>query len=191
MVTLKGWEISRAASRSGLNLSDETARAKVLVKSSPGGQPPVRVTATLGRAVRLPDDVLEVGSGPGEWMLLGPPGSADRLFARRSDVEVGAGRAGAVVDLTHAMACLRLDGRASTATLAKVCAVDLSDAASPNGKALRSSVAKVVTDVIRDDTAAGPSYLLLCDRSFAQYLFDSLLDAGTEWGIDVVGFSTE
>ena len=169
-------------------MSDETPRAKVLVKSSPGGEPPARVTATLGRAVRLPDGVLEVGSGPGEWLLLGPPGSAPALLARR---ESGDARVGAVVDVTHAMACLRLAGARAAATLAKVCAVDLGDRVSPDGKAFRSSVAKVVTDVIRDDTAAGPSYLLMCDRSFGQYLYDSLLDAGAEWGIDTAGFLAE
>ena len=30
-----------------------------------------------------------------------------------------------------------------------------------------------------------PAYLVACDRSFGQYLFDALLDAGDEFGIGV------
>lgn len=46
--------------------------------------------------------------------------------------------------------------------------------------------------MIRDDQqgTAGPvrSYLLHCERSCGQYLFDALLDAGAEFGIDIDGF---
>jgi heterotetrameric sarcosine oxidase gamma subunit len=192
VVTVKGWQLPGARSWSGLTLSDETARAKVLVKTSPGGQPPAGVSATFGRAERRCGDVLEVGSGPGEWLLLGPPGSEAGLLARAvPNGGASAVRAGATVDVTHAMASLRLTGEHAASTLAKVCAVDLADRVRPDGAAFRSSVAKVVTDVIRDDTAAGPSYLLICDRSFGQYLYDALLDAGAEWGIAAVGFPAE
>jgi heterotetrameric sarcosine oxidase gamma subunit len=193
VVTVAGWEISGARSGSRLDLSDQTARAKVLVKTSPGGLPPVNVTAALGRAVRLADGVLEIGSGPGEWLLLGPPGSAPALMAQagRPGDNGDVPRAGATVDVTHALACLRLTGRRAPALLAKICAVDLADRASPDGTAFRTSVAKVITDVIRDDTDGGPAYLLLCDRSLGQYLYDSLLDAGAEWRIEVGGFSPE
>jgi hypothetical protein len=33
-----------------------------------------------------------------------------------------------------------------------------------------------------------PSYLLHCERSSGQYLFDTLLDAGREFGVQVDGF---
>ena len=41
--------------------------------------------------------------------------------------------------------------------LAKVCAIDLSDAVTPNGAAFRSSVGKLATDVVGDDLPAAPS----------------------------------
>src|SRR5438094_336608 len=75
--------------------------------------------------------------------------------------------------------------------LARLCGVDLGDDITPDGAALRTSVAAVATDVIRDDAAAGgsenhhdndtnsdangdatgggPSYLLHCERSSGQY----------------------
>ena len=99
-----------------------------------------------------------------------------------------------VLDLTHGRALMRLTGRPAAATLAKMCGIDLADASTPNGTAFRSSVAKLVTDVIRDDqqNAAGTvaSYLLHCERSYGQYLFDALLDAGAEFGIGIGGFRT-
>jgi glycine cleavage system aminomethyltransferase T len=54
---------------------------------------------------------------------------------------------------------------------------------------LRTSVAEVATDVVRDDvrSTGERSYLLHCERSSGQYLFDALLDAGREFGVQVDG----
>ena len=58
----------------------------------------------------------------------------------------------------------------------------------PDGAALRTAVAAVATDVIRDDLDGIRSYLLHCERSVGQYLFDVALRAGAEFGIEVDGF---
>jgi glycine cleavage system aminomethyltransferase T len=50
-------------------------------------------------------------------------------------------------------------------------------------------VAKLATDVIRDDIRLERSYLLHCERSSGQYLYDALLDAGREFGIEPDGFA--
>ncbi len=49
-------------------------------------------------------------------------------------------------------------------------------------------MAKVVTDVVRDDFDGTRSYLLHCERSSGQYLFDVLVDAGAEFGLEIAGF---
>ena len=67
-------------------------------------------------------------------------------------------------------------------------AIDFADRVTPNGAAFRSFVAKLVTDVVRDDRDGELSYLLHCERSSGQYLFDALIDAGDEFGIEVDGF---
>ncbi|HEV8055918.1 MAG TPA: hypothetical protein VGP51_05480, partial [Nocardioidaceae bacterium] len=67
-------------------------------------------------------------------------------------------------------------------------AVDLDDKVCPDGAALRTAVARVATDLVRDDLAGTRSYLLHCERSSGQYLFDSLLDAGDEFGVEADGF---
>ncbi|MEJ7741209.1 MAG: hypothetical protein WKF73_00925 [Nocardioidaceae bacterium] len=92
--------------------------------------------------------------------------------------------------MTHGRALVRLTGARAPDLLAKECGVDLDDAVCPDGAALRSAVAGVATDLVRDDLAGTRSYLLHCERSSGQYLFDSLLDAGVEFGVEVDGFVT-
>lgn len=182
-----GWEVSTHRSSAALRLADESPAAKVSVRADPDGALAgglgIRFRASLRR-----DDVLVIGSGPGEWLLVGRPGAAAQIT--RQVRELGDGDFVSTVDLTHGRALLRLTGRESALMLSKVCAVDLSDAVTPNGSAFRTSVAKVATDVVRDDAGGGagvPSYLLHCERSSGQYLFECLLDAGKEFGIEPTG----
>jgi heterotetrameric sarcosine oxidase gamma subunit len=93
-----------------------------------------------------------------------------------------------VFDATHGRALMRITGVHAADLLAKVCGVDFSEEVTPDGATFRSSVAKLVTDVVRDDRATERSYLLHCERSSGQYLFDALIDAGDEFGIEVEGF---
>ncbi len=92
------------------------------------------------------------------------------------------------MDVTHGRALVRVTGRRAPDVLAKECGADLTDAVFPDGAAMRSAVAGVATDLVRDDARGTPSYLMHCERSAGQYLFDSLLDAGGEFDIDVDGF---
>jgi len=173
-----GWEVSDRRSSAGLTLTDCTPVAKRLVKGVDA------LPVPFGRAVRE-GTTLVVGSGPCEWTLLGgtgPPHDEDMFVS--------------LIDITHGRALVRLTGAEAANALAKVCAIDLSDRVTPDGSAFRSSVAEVVTDVVRDDIAAlegsddgadTPSYLLHCERSSGQFLFDALLDAGAEFGIEPTG----
>jgi len=63
--------------------------------------------------------------------------------------------------------------------------LDWSDAMTPNGAVASASVAKVTCDIARCDGDSAPSYMIFCDRSFGQYLFDALIDAGEEFGLAV------
>ena len=183
-----GWEVTAGRSAAPLTLSDRSPLAKVVVRAD-GASPTAQALAvSSGRAARLNDGTLAAGSGPEEWTLLGDPGRGPALAAQwQADADVDAGLTTAV-DLTSARALMRLTGASADQLLAKVCAIDLDDRVTPDGSAFRSSVAKVVTDVIRDDRTGTRSYLLYCDRSYGQYLFDALLDAGTEFGIEVDGY---
>ena len=205
-----GWEVATGRSAAPLTLSDRTPLAKVVVRASSGSAAAAALGVATGHCARPGDGTLVAGSGPGEWTVLGAPGRGPELAegwqatagdqhgrgeAARGDTDGGeGGDSGAgdglttALDLTSARALLRLTGAAADRLLAKVCAIDLDDRVTPDGSAFRSSVAKVVTDVIRDDRSGTRSYLLHCDRSYGQYLFDALLDAGAEFGIEVDGF---
>jgi heterotetrameric sarcosine oxidase gamma subunit len=149
-----------------------------------------RLAVPFGRAARDRAGTLVVGSGPGEWLLLGPPGQAAGIAARFEDVAVRLpGETVSVIDLTHGRALIRLTGPRAADVLAAVCGIDLSDPVTPDGAAFRAPVAALATDVIRHDLAATRSYLLHCERSSGRYLFDSLQSAGRDYGIETDGFT--
>jgi len=183
-VTASGWEVCGRRSSAPLRLADHTPLAKVAVRAAPDGALAARLGVPFGHTARDVVGTLVVGSGPGEWLLLAAPGTA-----RHTAEGICAGEEFVtVIDVTHGRALLRLTGPAGDQLLAKVCAIDLSDRVTPDGTAFRSEVARLVTDVIRDDVDSTRSYLLHCERSSGQYLFDALLDAGRELGIDEDGF---
>ena len=181
-----GWEISARRSDAELRIMDCTPLAKVLVLASADSEVARSLGVPFGRAAHDEHGTLVVGSGPGEWLLLGPPGASAAVAGHVEGVP--AERLVSVFDATHGRALMRISGAQTVDLLAKVCGIDFSEEVTPNGAAFRSSVAKLVTDVVRDDQEGARSYLLHCERSSGQYLFDALIDAGDEFGIEVEGF---
>ena len=195
VVVKAGWEVSgRRASDAGggaLTLTDCTPLTKVQLRAPVDGEVAASLGVPFGRAARDPDGTLVVGSGPGEWLLLAAPGQAGALEPTLQKAAAQApGESVTWVDLTHGRALIRLYGQSAASVLAKVCGIDLSDGITPDGAAFRTSVAALATDVIRDDVDGTHSYLLHCERSSGQYLFDAMLTAGAEFAIEIDGFET-
>jgi heterotetrameric sarcosine oxidase gamma subunit len=182
-----GWEVSTRRTDADLRIMDCTLLAKVLVLASTNGEVARALGVPFGRAARDERGTLVVGSGPGEWLLLAPPGASAEVAGRVKGISDGG--LVSVLDATHGRALMRITGAKTVDLLAKVCGIDLSEEVTPAGAAFRSSVAKLVTDVVRDDLDGERSYLLHCERSTGQYLFDALIDAGDEFGIEVEGFA--
>ncbi len=103
---------------------------------------------------------------PGEWTVLGYRPGGDT-----------------VVDLTSVRAMFRLTGWRSNDLLSKICALDFGDARFPDGRAVRTLVAGVATEIVRDDLDGVRSYLLLPSRSFGRYMMEVIVDAGEEFDI--------
>ena len=190
-----GWEVSGCRSEAALTITDCTPLAKVHLRAPWNGAMAKALGVPFGRAdhegggqdgASQDGAWLVVGSGPGEWLVLAPPDAAaavtDWLGTVAGDEFVS------VTDLTHGRALVRVTGPDAADLLARLCGADLHDDMAPDGAALRSAVAGVATDVIRDDQAAVPSYLLHCERSSGQYLFGALVSAGESFGIGVDGF---
>lgn len=166
-----------------LVLSDVSATTKWLVRASADSATAERLQAPFGASVTAPGGALVMGSRPGEWIIIG---SADVV----GEAVAGLGAAGddfvSVLDWTHGRALFRVTGSDAPRMLEKVCSLDWSDPMTPEGAVASASVAKVTCDIARSDADATASYLIFCDRSFGQYLFDALIDAGEEFGL-VVG----
>ncbi len=145
------------------------------------------MSPTLGRSVclaQLPSRL----AGAGTLVTVRLPDGQDiqaRVTAKAKDK---ASPDTTCVDLTHGRALLRPTGEKGPRILARLSAIDLDDNLVPDGAALRTAVATVATDIIRDDRDGPRSYLLHCERSVGQYLFDALLRAGAEYGLAVDGF---
>ncbi len=195
-VVVAGWAVSGRRSDAALTITDCSPAAKVALKGSVAGPGDQAMSVPFGRVSRQTwtlgdrdDSVMVVGSGPGEWLVFGPPGSQLSIVTRLSELAGdGDDNLVSVVDLSHGRALVRLTGVRAADLLAKECAIDLVDAVCPDATAFRAAVAGLATDVIRDDRDGARSYLVGCERSSGQYLFDSLLDAGAEFGIEVDGF---
>jgi heterotetrameric sarcosine oxidase gamma subunit len=187
-----GWEVSGCRSDAPLTITDHSPLAKVHLRGPWNGAMAKALGVPFGRTAReTPDGAwLVVGSGPGEWFVLAPPGAAPEAADWLSTLaaDSAAEEFISVVDLTHGRALVRITGQDAAELMARLCGADLSDDMAPDGAALRSAVAGVATDIIRDDRDGVPSYLLHCERSSGQYLFDALVSAGESLGIGVDGF---
>jgi len=163
-----------------LTLADESTTYKTLVRAAAGTSARGSLAVAYGSSSNT-GEVLTAGSRPDEWILIG---SADAVRSRIGVLDTSGHVS--VVDWTHGRAMFRLSGVRAGDALSKVCSIDLSDSMTPNGAVVSASVAKVGCDLIRNDMNGAKSFLLLCDRSFAQYLFDALIDTCNEFGVDAV-----
>jgi len=182
-IVIDGWEYSSGPDAAPVLVADRSAMAKVHVRATGDDEAVSSAIGTrFGRAAWL-SGRLVVGSGPDEWFVVGAPGRAAEIAVELSDILRDATDGPAVVvDLTHGRALLRISGPQTMTLLSRVTAVDLDDRLVPNGSALRTSLARVVTDLVRDDYEGSPSFLMHCERSSGRYLQQSLLAAGPDLG---------
>jgi heterotetrameric sarcosine oxidase gamma subunit len=156
----------------GVSLTDRSNWFKVLVHHH-GGSSVWPDGVEFGKVVSVEGGGYIVGWAPGQTLIM-------------SDVEPSAVLAGIPdadeqVNVSHGYTLFSIEGTGAVATLAKLCAIDLSERTQP-GTLARTSVAKVATGVIKLD-ADPPSFLLMCDRSYGRYLFDEILVAAAEFGV--------
>jgi heterotetrameric sarcosine oxidase gamma subunit len=160
-----------------LTLQDVSSTTKVFVRAGPETDACGRLSTPFATS-RTEDGVLIAGQRPDEWILLG------RATAVGAVID-GLDRSGhvSVIDATHSRALFRLTGADAASVLEKLCSLDWNDHMTPDGAAVSGSVARVTCDIVRNDREGRRSYLISCDRSYGQYLFEVILDAGQEFGI--------
>ena len=166
-----------------LALADVSATVKWLVRANDDGPAAERLNAAFGSSRQEPGGALVLGSRPGEWILLGSSDAVANLVEGVSGLD--SSDFVTALDWTHGRALFRVTGHDAPRILEKVCGLDWSDPMTPDGAVASASVAKVTCDIARNDRDGIRSYLIFCDRSFGQYLFDALIDAGNEFGLAV------
>jgi len=123
-----------------------------------------------------------------EFFIFTPPGeeknTAESLGTRVADQDSLI----TVVDNTSGLVGLSLSGPNSRSVMRKLCALSLDEKQFPNMRAAQTSFAKVRTTILRRDIEKAPRYDLFAERSYGEYLWDSILDAGMEFGIQPVGW---
>lgn len=191
------WQVSAKPSISPLRLIDCTPCQKTLFRGATSSAAAQALDVGRGRVRRDESGALVASVGPREWIVIGAPGTPlPSALGQSSDGSAPS----IVVDLTHARALIRIVGTNSAKLMSKLCGINFADTTTPDDTALRTSVARLIAEVIRNDVAEpstaainqgklSRSYLVMCERSAGQYLFDTLLDAGEEFGIDVEGFA--
>jgi heterotetrameric sarcosine oxidase gamma subunit len=118
--------------------------------------------------------------GPGIWQIVGADGAlpeADALRAALAGVAT-------VVDLSHARTALQVSGVAAARTLAKHCGLDLHTAQFSTGSATNTRFGHIGMTLTRIDDA--PTFELLVFRGYAEFVFESLVEAAEEFGLLIV-----
>ena len=113
-----------------------------------------------------------------EFWLLQPDGEASS--GRPASEAVAAG----VWPLycQHSHAWLQLAGEPRAEVMAKLCGVDLSDAAFPLGSVAQTQAARVSVIIAAHQDQGGQSvFSIFVDQSFACYLWEAIEDAMGEW----------
>lgn len=154
------------------------AAFRTAVKGVLGFVPPRKAATTAGgtgipRALWL---------GPDEWLVVTDDAQAASTAANLA--EALAHQHAQVVDLSDARAVIGLAGPHARDVLMKGCTLDMHRRAFRAGRCARTLLAKV--QVIVHQTTEAPDYDLYVHRSYAEYLWAWLEDAGLEYGVRVM-----
>ena len=126
-------------------------------------------------------DVTMLWLGPDEWMVVTPERRVERIEHTLRDA-LG-GQHAALTDVSHSRAILALSGYDARAVLSKGCPLDFHPRVFGPGRCAQSRLAKC--QVLIHQTSATPAFEIYVHRSFAQYAWTWLEDAGQEFGVRI------
>jgi sarcosine oxidase subunit gamma len=148
------------------------------------------VSETVG--VAPPTEALKAASGgprailwmgPDEWLVTAPPEDRETLPGRLATALEG--QRAAAVEVGESMTVIELSGPRAADVIAKGCTIDLHPSVFQPGRVVRTLLAKA--GIILHQTAETPSYEVYVHRSFADYAWRWLEDAGLEYGVAIAG----
>ncbi len=183
--------IGAAGRARGIRLA-ERMLGKIDLRGDPGDR---AFMAAVGRVldVLLPTEpcsstskgqITALWLGPDEWLITCPVDDV-AFFANSLREALGDAHA-AVTDVSDGQVAIRLAGPDAREVLAKGCSLDLHPRVFAPGTCARSLVAKATVLIhLIEDGEEGAAFDLHVGRSFAQYLWAWLEDAGREYGVQV------
>ncbi|MDJ0945964.1 MAG: sarcosine oxidase subunit gamma family protein [Kiloniellales bacterium] len=173
----------------GVALAEKPFRAIVNLRGNPEDAAVLAaVEGALGLALPLaPNTTATQGKttafwlGPDEWWIVTAEPAADHAARLRTTL---AGLHAAVTEVGESRSCIEVSGPRARDLLAKACPLDLHPRVFAPGACAQSQLAK--TSGLLHQTSEEPAYDLYVLRSFAEYLWHWLEDAGQEYGVAVV-----
>ncbi len=167
-----------------LRLDPGNAEAMAALIAAFGFALPVAANTSAGDA-----DTIALWLGPDEWWLVVPgpepeagPDLAEKLRAALTD------HFAAVTEVGESCTCIRVSGPSARALLQKGCPLDFHPRAFVAGACAQSILAKaaVTIHLVADESVTeGPIFDVYVGRSFAEYLWAWLEDAGAEYGVTI------
>ncbi len=171
-----------------LRLDPSNAEALAALKAAFGFALPTAPNTSAGDA-----DTIALWLGPDEWWLVVPgpepeagPELADKLRAALT------GHFAAITEVGESRTCIRVSGPSARALLRKGCPLDFHPRTFVAGACAQSILAKatVALHLFADESAEqagaeGPVFDIYVQRSFAEYLWAWLEDAGAEYGVTI------
>ena len=141
---------------------------------------PSEIGARLGVALPALNSALAmrggwvVGTEPKAWLIFSNVDVHCELGAILADIPA---TVGLVTDLSSQLSSIAISGTDATRVIASGCAVDLHASAFQTGSAASSRLSDVSVLIVK--TAEEPAFLLSCERTFAVYVWDWLLQAAS------------
>ena len=180
---------SAVAGDAGVTLRESPMRGLLVLRGdAAGAEFRDAVAAVLGiepvveplTAVRR-RDVSMLWLGPDEWLVVTPDRRLERIERVLRDALEG--QHAALTDVSHSRTILALSGPEARAVLAKGCPLDFHPRVFGPGRCAQSRLAKC--RVLIHQTTAEPAFEIYVMRSFAEYAWTWLVDAGGGLGVRV------
>lgn len=179
-------EAEIVAARERLALADETSNGKLLLEGD-------QVESVLIEVFDLGS--LKINEGRGGiyrlrndlFFISTPPGREVSTQKKLTTASAALEQFVTITEVTHGRAEIRVLGPHSQEFLSKVCGLDFHPSAFPNETAKQSSLVKTTQLIIRCDIGELPAFSIIGAQSLGPYVWDTLMEAGREFGAAPIG----
>ncbi len=191
-------EDEAAAVRGGVGLCDTSPSGKLLLHGEvdryimeglqqggpegPGDAGVMQFTEDSGIG-----DILAARLTADEALLITAPNQSPMVAETLGDMPGGCAHS---VDITSARTGICVAGPAAQPTLAAVTETDTSPHSFTDMSCAQGSISQVHATLIRHDIGDLPRYSIYVDRAYGEYMWETLIDAGSRYGIIPFGTAT-